>query len=41
METIDERKLRLYKFLLGMKRITVDEIPKPYKGVIEDGNDGA
>lgn len=38
---MDERKLRLYRFLLEMERMTIDEIPEPYKGVIEDGNDGA
>lgn len=27
---MDERKLRLYKFLLDMGRITLDEIPEPY-----------
>lgn len=41
METIDERKLRLYRFLFDMERIAIGEIPEPYKGVIEDGNDGA
>ncbi len=28
---MNERKLRLYKFLLNMGRITIDEIPEPYK----------
>lgn len=28
---MDERKLRLYSFLLKMERITVDEVPEPYK----------
>ena len=28
---MNERKLRLYKFLLDMGRITIDEIPEPYK----------
>ena len=28
---MDERKLRLYKFLLNMGRITLEEVPEPYK----------
>lgn len=28
---MDERILRLYKFLLKMERITVDVVPEPYK----------
>lgn len=28
---IDERVLRLWKFLLNMDRVTLDEIPEPYK----------
>jgi hypothetical protein len=28
---MDERKLRLYKLLLDNNRITLDEIPEPYK----------
>ena len=34
MEAIDERKLRLYKFLLDMGRITIDDVPEPYKSEI-------
>jgi len=32
---MDERKLRLYRFLLKMGRITIDEVPEPYKSEIE------
>lgn|GEM_PF-2953446 len=28
---MDERKLRLYKFLLDMGRTTLDDIPEPYR----------
>jgi len=28
---MDERKLRLYKFLISMNRITIDDVPSPYK----------
>ncbi len=28
---MDERLLRLYKFLLDMGRITIDNVPEPYK----------
>lgn len=28
---MDERKLRIYGFLLKLERLTVDEIPEPYK----------
>jgi len=31
---MNEIKLRLYKFLLVMGRITVDDIPEPYKSAI-------
>lgn len=31
---MNEIKLRLYKFLLAMGRITVDDIPEPYKSAI-------
>lgn len=31
---MDERILRLYQFLLRMDRITIDEIPEPYKSEI-------
>lgn len=31
MEELDERKLRLYRFLLEMNRVTLDDIPDPYK----------
>ena len=32
---IDERKLRLYQFLLQMGRIIVDDVPEPYKSAVE------
>ena len=28
---MDERKLRLYKFLLDYGRITIEGVPEPYK----------
>lgn len=28
---MDERILRLYKFLLKMERITIEDIPEPYR----------
>lgn len=28
---MDERILRLYKFLLKMERITIEDVPEPYK----------
>lgn len=31
---MDERILRLYKFLLKMERITIEDIPEPYKAEI-------
>lgn len=33
---MDERKLRLYKFLLSLNRITLEEIPEPYRAEIEE-----
>ncbi len=30
-------KARLYKFLLDMERITLDDVPEPYKIEIETG----
>ena len=32
---MDKRKLRLYKFLLKMGRITIDDVPEPYKSAVE------
>ena len=32
---MDKRKLRLYKFLLKMGRITIDDVPEPYKDEAE------
>jgi len=34
---MDERKLRLYRFLLKMGRITVDDVPEPYKEAVTKG----
>ena len=31
---MDERKLRGYKFLIEMERITVEDVPEPYKSAI-------
>ena len=28
---MDERKLRLYKFLLNMQRVNLEDIPEPYR----------
>jgi hypothetical protein len=33
---MDERVLRLYKFLLKMKRITINDVPEPYKTELGD-----
>ena len=33
---IDERKLRLYQFLLQMGRITLEGIPEKYRDELED-----
>lgn len=33
---MDERILRLYKFLLKMERITIDDVPEPYKTELGD-----
>ncbi len=32
---MNERKLRLYKFLLEMQRIQLIDVPEPYKTAIE------
>ncbi len=34
---MDERKLRLYRFLLRLERIALEEIPEPYKSELEKG----
>lgn len=31
---MDERYLRLYKFLLEMKRIAIEDVPEPYRAAI-------
>ena len=33
---MDERKLRLYKFLLDMGRVTLEDIPEPYRTEINE-----
>lgn len=33
---MDERVLRLYKFLLKMERITIEDVPEPYKTELGD-----
>lgn len=33
---MDERLLRIYRFLLKMERITLDEIPEPYRSALND-----
>ncbi|VDG98916.1 Uncharacterised protein [Lysinibacillus sphaericus] len=35
---INQVKLRGYKFLIEMERITVDDVPEPYKQAILDEN---
>lgn len=34
---INQTKLRGYLFLLEMERITIDDVPEPYKQAIIDG----
>lgn len=31
---IDERMLRIYKFLIQMGRLTVEQVPEPYRTAI-------
>lgn len=33
---MNERRLRLYKFLLKMGRITLEDIPEPYKSELSE-----
>ncbi len=33
---LDERKLRLYKFLLKVGRITLDEVPEEYRTKLDE-----
>jgi len=33
---MDERKLRLYKFLLKMGRIKPEDVPEEYRDVLEE-----
>ena len=32
---MDERKLKLYKTALEMGKITIDDVPEPYRSAIE------
>lgn len=34
---MDERRLRLYRFLLKMGRIIIDDVPEPYKEAVTRG----
>lgn len=36
---IDERKLRLYRFLLDVGRVKIDDVPEPYKSFILSDDD--
>ncbi|WP_264476797.1 hypothetical protein [Jeotgalibacillus aurantiacus] len=37
ISSIDQAKIRGYKFLIEMKRITIDDVPEPYKSwIVED-----
>ena len=29
--TLDQRKVRLYRFLLQIERITLEQVPEPYR----------
>jgi len=33
---MDERKLRLYRFLLKMRRIKLEDIPEKYRKAVEE-----
>jgi hypothetical protein len=35
---MDERYLRLYRFLLEMGRITIGDVPEPYRAELEAAN---
>lgn len=35
---LNQAKLNGYKFLIQMNRITIDEVPEPYKTEIEKGD---
>lgn len=37
METIVQAKLNGYKFLISMGRITIEDVPEPYKTAINEG----
>lgn len=36
---MDERKPRLYRFLLEMSRITIEQVPEPYKTEMRAGGE--
>jgi len=38
---MDDRKLRLYQFLLDMKRITINDALEPYKSELQGDTHGA
>ena len=37
---MDARKLRLYRFLLKLNRVTLDGIPEPYKSQLAEMENG-
>jgi hypothetical protein len=37
---MDERRLRLYRFLFAQGRMLIDDIPEPYKSVLQAENEG-
>ncbi len=36
MSEVDQRRLRLYRFLLNMERITLEEVLEPYYSELEE-----
>ncbi len=36
MSEVDQRRLRLYRFLLTMGRVTLEEVPEPYFSELEE-----
>ncbi|WP_257790759.1 hypothetical protein [Paenibacillus sp. BIHB 4019] len=38
---MDERKLRLYQFLLSMERVAREDIPELYRAAVTGGEDNA
>ncbi|WP_264476796.1 hypothetical protein [Jeotgalibacillus aurantiacus] len=35
--SLDQSKTNGYKFLISMNRLTIDDVPEPYKGWINAG----